>query len=78
MNFFNRLMDTTDPLSTKRFVILICLLLLIVMVIKNVFGGVQVQDELVYVVASVLTAGIGATLLEKNDSKNNNETDAKS
>ena len=64
MNFFKRLMDTSDPLSTKRFVILICLLLLVVMVIKNLFGGVSVQSELVYVVASVLTSGIGATLLE--------------
>ena len=70
-NFFQRLMDTKDPLSSKRFVVLVCLCLLVLMVIKNVFGGILVQPELVYVIASVLTAGIGATLLEKNNTTPN-------
>ena len=75
MNFFKRLMDVNDPLSTKRFVILVSLLLLVVMVIKNVFGGVSVQPELVFIVGSLITAGIGATLLER-PSNNSNKPDA--
>lgn len=75
MNFFKRLVDMNDPLSTKLFLVLVCLCLLVVMVIANVIFDKVIQSELALIVASVLTAGIGASLLDRKI-KNNNEPDA--
>ena len=64
-NFFKRLIDSKDPLSNKRFISLVGLFLLVVVVLAAI-GGKIVPDSITIALVSLISIGIGASVIDKN------------
>lgn len=78
MNFIEKLLDSKNSISSKRFTTLVTLLLLCIVVIAALFG-IEVSESIIYSLASLISIGIGSTLINysgqtqpRNYKRNNN------
>lgn len=71
MNFFKKLIDGNDTMSSKRFISLVALCLIILVVFKSV-SGIIIQPEIIYALITLILGQTTATIFEKNNTPNAN------
>ena len=76
MDFFKRLIDSNDPLSSKRFISLVGLVLLIMVVIGAMFG-ITVADVIIVTLASLILGSSTLTTIGRNDNRKDNKPNDK-
>jgi len=69
MNFFKRLLDGQDELSSKRFISLTSLIVFFGVVICAIFG-LNVSDTIIYSLITLILGNATLTLFTKKDENN--------
>lgn len=65
MNFFKNLLDAKNPLSSKRFISLVSLLMLIIIIVGALFK-IVVADIIVVTLGGLVLGSSGLTTINRN------------
>jgi len=69
MSFFNDILHSRNPLSSKRFISLVALVLFVIVIVCALFG-ISISDTIIYALVSLILGGAVMTVIPN---KNNND-----